>query len=122
MKKRGHPIWAAFAGFFSGLFVGLDLLLLGVVPLNSPVLTILPIAGLVLGIILAVFMPIGRKPAREAPGGPAASMAAPAPDTAATPLDQYVPPPPPPSAVPDPEPIDDAPEAPAGEADASSED
>ncbi|MGQ0825545.1 MAG: hypothetical protein ACT4OX_11075 [Actinomycetota bacterium] len=104
MRRRGHPVWAAFSGFFLGLFVGLDLLLLGVVPLNSIVLTVLPVVGLVLGIIVALLVPLKRKPHAEAPGGAAVSMAAPAPDTAVPPLDTYVPPPPPPTAVPSPDP------------------
>ena len=53
-------ILGAFAGFFLGLFVGLDLFLFGILPLNSIVLTILPVVGLVLGIVIGRATPIGR--------------------------------------------------------------
>lgn len=57
---RGRPVVGAINGFFLGLFVALDLLFFGVVRLDSVVLTILPIAGIVVGIALAIWAPFGR--------------------------------------------------------------
>ena len=51
-RRRGRPVLGSICGFLLGLFVGLDLLLFGVVPLNSFVLTILPFVGLVAGFLL----------------------------------------------------------------------
>jgi uncharacterized membrane protein YdcZ (DUF606 family) len=73
--KKRHPVWAAISGFCSGLFIGTSLLLLGVVPLDSIVLTVLPIAGLVLGIVLTLL----KRPAAPptvASASPAATAAA----------------------------------------------
>jgi hypothetical protein len=50
--RRGRPLLGGICGFLFGLFVGLDLLVLGVVPLNSGVLTILPVLGLVVGVVI----------------------------------------------------------------------
>ncbi len=52
--RVGRTIAAAVLGFFFLLFVAADLVLFGVVPLNSVVVTILPAAGLVLGAVLGV--------------------------------------------------------------------
>jgi hypothetical protein len=50
LASRGaKPVLGTVAGFFTMLFAGLALLALGVLPLNSPVLTILPVLGLPLG-------------------------------------------------------------------------
>ena len=58
---RGRPILGAIGGFFFGFFVALDLLFFGVIPLKSPVITILPILGIILGLVLAKFAPLGRR-------------------------------------------------------------
>ena len=58
---RGRPVLAAVSGFFFGLFVGLDVLFFGVVQLDSVLLTVLPIVGLVAGIVLARWAPIGGR-------------------------------------------------------------
>lgn len=59
-KRRGRPILGVIAGTFLGLFVGIDLLVLGVIPLDSAVLTIAPLAGLVIGLSLALKAPFRR--------------------------------------------------------------
>jgi hypothetical protein len=51
-SRKGRPVLGAICGFLFGLFVGLDLLFFGIVPLNSIVLTILPVVGLIVGIVL----------------------------------------------------------------------
>jgi hypothetical protein len=78
MRKKGRPILGAFAGFFLGLFVAIDLLIFSVIQLDSIVVIILPILGLVLGIALPL---IARKRANRPQ-----EMREPA-------LDPYVPPP-----------------------------
>ncbi len=59
-KRRGRPILGVIAGIFLGLFVGIDLLVLGVVPLDSAVLTITPLVGLALGLVLSLVAPFRR--------------------------------------------------------------
>lgn len=64
---RGRPVLGAFSGFFLGLFLGLDLLFFGVVQLDSVLLTVLPVLGLIAGIVLARWAPLGRGNAGGAP-------------------------------------------------------
>jgi hypothetical protein len=52
--KVGRAIAAGILGLLFMLFVAADLVLFGVVPLNSVLVTILPGAGLVLGVVLGV--------------------------------------------------------------------
>ena len=66
MKSKGHPIRGAIAGLFFGLFLSLDLLIFGVVALDSNVLAILPLLGLVAGIALGMTAPVKRRSARPA--------------------------------------------------------
>ena len=66
MKYRGRPILAAICGFLTGLFVALDLVLFGVIQLDNIAVSLLPIIGLVTGILLALWAPLGR--ARAARG------------------------------------------------------
>jgi putative flippase GtrA len=61
MKFKGHPVRGAIFGFLTFLFLGLDLLFLGVVPLKSPLITILPIVGIVVGLVWAYVAPIKRR-------------------------------------------------------------
>ncbi len=59
---KGRPILGAISGFFFGLFGGLSLWLWGVIPLHSDVLWILPLVGIVLGLVLAWWAPFGSGP------------------------------------------------------------
>lgn len=61
MKRRGRPLLGLVSGFFAGLFLATSLLLYGVIPLDSPLLVILPVAGLVLVFSAAMWFPIGRQ-------------------------------------------------------------
>jgi hypothetical protein len=61
MKARGRPVLGGIAGFFFFLFLGVDLLAFGVVPLNSPLLTVLPVLGIALGIAFAYWAPLGSR-------------------------------------------------------------
>jgi lipopolysaccharide export LptBFGC system permease protein LptF len=63
MRRRGHPIAGAVAGFFFGLFLDLFLVTSTVVSLDSILLTILPFLFLVLGIAWGKAAPLGRPPA-----------------------------------------------------------
>ncbi len=68
MNNRGRPVLGAVSGFFLGLFLGLDLLFFGVIPLDSIVITVLPVLGLVAGLVLAFVAPLGR-PKASPPAG-----------------------------------------------------
>ena len=85
--KVGQLIKLAILGFFFFLFVAIDLVLFGVIPLNSAMVTLLPLIGLLLCAVLGML---------AARGGPAAPVAA-APAAAAAPPAQggQLPPPPP---------------------------
>lgn len=56
---KGHPILGVIAGFFFGLFLYFTLWLFGVIPLHSDLGIILPIAGIVLGLVMAWWAPLG---------------------------------------------------------------
>jgi hypothetical protein len=57
---RGRPVRGLVGGFLLGLCVDLDLAFSGAVKLNSVVLTIVPLALLVLGLLLGLWAPVGR--------------------------------------------------------------
>ena len=60
MKYRGRPVLAALCGLLTGVFVSLDLVFFGVVQLDNIAVTVLPVAGLIAGILLALWAPLGR--------------------------------------------------------------
>lgn len=68
MRRRGRPVRGFFAGLLLGIFLSLDLALMGAVKLDSAVLSILPVALAVLGLILGWWAPLGRakKPPKPA--------------------------------------------------------
>ncbi len=51
LAGKGKPGLGGFMGFLLGLFLGLSLMLLGVLPLNSALITILPLAGVIGGVV-----------------------------------------------------------------------
>ena len=61
MKQRGRPIRGAVAGLFFGLFLSLDLVLLGVFALDADVLALFPVLGLIAGVALGVMAPLHRR-------------------------------------------------------------
>jgi hypothetical protein len=65
MRCRGRPALGVIAGFLFGLFLGIDLLAVGVVPLDSALLTVLPFLGLVVGLALALWAPLGQRRAQR---------------------------------------------------------
>lgn len=64
---KGRPILGVVGGFLFGLFGGVTLILFGVIPLHSDLLWILPLVGLLLGLILAAWAPFGSGPPEAAP-------------------------------------------------------
>jgi hypothetical protein len=81
MKARGHPVLGGFAGFFF-LFIAIDLLAFGVIPFNSPLITILPLLGIVVGIAWAFWAPLGGR--GSAAAAPPAMAPPPAPPQGTT--------------------------------------
>lgn len=57
---KGKPFLGMISGFFFGVFGGLTLFLFGVIPLDSHLLWILPIVGIVLGLFMATWAPFGE--------------------------------------------------------------
>jgi hypothetical protein len=56
--SRGRPILGLISGLLLGIFLAVDLLLAGVVPLDSVALYIIPAAGLVGGLALGWWAPV----------------------------------------------------------------
>lgn len=54
-------------GFLFFLFVAIDLVLFGVIPLNSVMVTLLPLIGLLLCSVLGLLASRGRSPVAPAP-------------------------------------------------------
>jgi hypothetical protein len=50
---------AAIFGFLAGLFLAISLLAFGIIPLESFLVTLLPVVGLVIPFALAMWAPIG---------------------------------------------------------------
>ena len=59
-QSRGRPVLGGVSGLMFGFFMALNLVLLGVVPLSSPLVIVFPIVGLIGGIALGRWAPIGR--------------------------------------------------------------
>ena len=56
----GRPILGGIAGFLLGLFIWIDLILFGVVPLESGLGYLFPILGIAAGLGMARWAPFGR--------------------------------------------------------------
>jgi len=71
---NGRPILGVITGFLFGLFLGIALFLYGVIPLSSDWLWILPLLGILLGLVMAAWAPFGKGPGpAPAPVTPAAA-------------------------------------------------
>ena len=70
MRFRGRPVLGVIFGFLFFFFIAADLLFFGVVPLDSAVLTILPLIGIVAGLLWAYWAPLGRRSATAPPPVP----------------------------------------------------
>ncbi len=64
---RGRPVLGVLSGFLFGLFAGVTLFLYGVVPLASSTLWILPIVGVLFGLVMAWWAPFGGGSATKEP-------------------------------------------------------
>ena len=75
---KGHPILGITTGFLFGLFLGITLFLFGTIQLSSDWLWILPLLGILLGLIMAAWAPFGKgaesAPAPPAPNAPPATI------------------------------------------------
>jgi hypothetical protein len=72
-RYKGRPVRGALSGFFAGLFIAVDLMFTGTIQTDSILVTVLPIAGLVVGLLLGMWAPFGRAPAAT-PGGAARDL------------------------------------------------
>ena len=82
MRPRGRPVLGAISGLFFGVFLAADLVFTKVVALDSVVITILPVAGLVLGIVLGRWAPFRRGRVAGTEAAPSAAEPEPAPEPA----------------------------------------
>jgi len=58
---KGRPVLGIISGLLFGFFVALLLQQLAIAPLTTLTLIGLPIAGVVLGIVLSAWAPLGRR-------------------------------------------------------------
>ncbi len=56
--RGGHPIRGAIFGLLFGLFLTLDLALLGTLPIDSVLLYVVPVLGLIAGAGLGSWAPV----------------------------------------------------------------
>ncbi|HEX9773985.1 MAG TPA: hypothetical protein VGB83_00175 [Actinomycetota bacterium] len=64
---RGHPVRGAIAGLFFGLFLGLELMMFKVLTLGRTSTVFLPLLFMVLGIVIGLWAPLGRRRTAAAP-------------------------------------------------------
>ena len=64
-RPRGRPILGGIAGFFLGLFVWIDLVLFGILPLESGLGYLVPVLGVAAGIGMAMWAPFGGRAADD---------------------------------------------------------
>jgi hypothetical protein len=57
---RGRPVMGFFFGLLFGLCLAVTLVLAGVLRLNSVVVSALPVAGILYGLVMAGWAPFGR--------------------------------------------------------------
>jgi hypothetical protein len=86
---KGRPFLGVFSGFFFGLFGAATLFLFGAIPLDSHWVWILPIVGIVLGLLMATLAPFGSSEAKETATTGGVSYAS-AGDAAGTTIEQDV--------------------------------
>ena len=75
---KGRPFLGVISGFFFGLFGAVTLFLFGVIPLDSHLIWILPILGIVLGLFMATWAPFGSGTTDPPASAPPATSAPPA--------------------------------------------
>jgi len=77
--KIGQLLKLAILGFFFFLFVALDLVLFGVIALNSAMVSLLPLIGLLLCAVLGLLASRGKGAPAPAAAAPAGQMPPPPP-------------------------------------------
>jgi hypothetical protein len=77
--KIGQLLKLAILGFFFFLFVAIDLVLFGVIALNSAMVSLLPLIGLLLCAVLGLLASRGKGAPAPAPAAPAGQMPPPPP-------------------------------------------
>jgi hypothetical protein len=77
-NRRGHPWLGAVAGFFFFVSALLVMLPAGVIDLGSWLVTVLPLAGIVIGVLIGLLAPFGGVPEDEEPIAPAPEPVPPA--------------------------------------------
>jgi hypothetical protein len=60
VRRGARPLRGFFAGLLLGIFLSLDLALMGAVKIDSAVVTILPVALAIVGLLLGWWSPLGR--------------------------------------------------------------
>jgi hypothetical protein len=58
MPNNGHPLIGAITGLLFGLFLAIDLLLLGAFRLDNALVILLPVLSLIVGIAAGLFAPL----------------------------------------------------------------
>lgn len=58
---KGRPVLGVVSGLFFGVFLAVTLILAGKLPLNSVLVTLMPVFGIAVGLLLAVVAPLGRR-------------------------------------------------------------
>ena len=86
---KGRPFLGVISGFFFGLFGAATLFLFGAIPLDSHLIWILPILGVVLGLLMATLAPFGSGGTDETATTEGVSYAS-AGDAAGTTMEQEV--------------------------------
>jgi hypothetical protein len=61
LMRRGRPILGAISGLFLGIFVALDLMMFKVRTLDNLSVIGLPAIGLILGVVLGLVAPFGKR-------------------------------------------------------------
>ncbi len=64
---KGRPILGVISGFLFGFLLGVSLFLWGVIPLHSDFIWILPLLGIVLGLVMAWWAPFGKSSEQPPP-------------------------------------------------------
>jgi hypothetical protein len=72
-RHRGRPVLGAVAGFFFGIFIALDLVVFGVMPLHADALAFMPLLGLVAGLFMGLKAPFARRGSKQAMSSQAAT-------------------------------------------------
>ena len=56
---RGRPFLGFFAGLLFGVFLAITLVLVGALPLNSVLVSVIPVLGIAYGLLMAAWAPFG---------------------------------------------------------------